>query len=52
MRETRSDGQNGYDQSDDRKNIEDRLAPCRPLSDLGSPVGDLGFRSRAQDLLS
>jgi hypothetical protein len=51
MRETRSDGQNGSDQSDDRKNIEDRLAPCRPLSDLGSPVGDLGFSSRAQDLL-
>ena len=43
MRETRSDGQNGSDQSDNRQNIEDRLAPCRPLSDLGSQVGDLGL---------
>ena len=34
MREMLSDGQNGSDQSDNRKNIEDRLAPRRPLNDL------------------
>jgi hypothetical protein len=40
MRETRSDGQNGSDQSDYRKNIEDRL--------VGDP--DLGLRSQTGDL--
>jgi hypothetical protein len=41
MREMRSDGRNGSDQSENRKNIEDRLTPRRPLSDLESQVGHL-----------
>jgi hypothetical protein len=34
MREACSNGQNSSDQSDNRKNIEDRLAPRGPLHDL------------------
>jgi hypothetical protein len=42
MRETRSDGQNGSDQSDNRKNIEDQLVGDLGLR-LGSLIGDLGL---------
>ena len=34
MREACGNAQNGSDQSDNRKNIEDRLGPCRPLYDF------------------